>query len=72
MTIFHLNMDWSQQLWQTICSLLVLWNAITTDKIEKPVSDNPRFSPTVVSKYSASGFFLGLYLWMSLILIHVR
>lgn len=58
MTTFHLNINWSQQLWQKIAlCLLALWDAVITDKIEKPVNDNSGLGPTVVSKYNTSGCF---------------
>ena len=73
MTIFHLNANGSQQLLQKIAlCLLAPWDTIITDKTKKSVNDNSGLSPIVVSRCSVSGFFLGLYLWISLILIHVQ
>lgn len=67
MTKFRLNTDWSQPLWQKIAlCFLALWDAIVTDKIEKPVNDNSGLSPTVVSKCSVSGFFFFRALFMNL------
>lgn len=61
-TTIHLNTNWSQQLLQKIAlCVLATWDAIITDKTEKPVNNNSGLRPVVVSKCNLSGYFRALF-----------
>lgn len=57
MKTLHIHINWSQLLLQKIAlCLLPPGETIISDETEKPVNDNLRFNPIVVSKYSVRGF----------------